>query len=146
MPFYEKLCAKMNGEYSNFLKEIESVDTETAKTREEERIVKKNMVDTVNNVMISEDLSERLYASSNTLQTLFSYWHEHRAVNEPILFETTDFIYNCALSLVPFIKEEKQTAIDNGFVDDLEKSLYTNTFLPLTILTKKTMNALVNEL
>ena len=124
MSYYEKLCKKVNKEYSDFLKEMEFADSDVAKEREEESIVKEDMVDGINGIMISEDLSKRLYSCTDTLQTLFSYWCDK--VDDEPFFETSDFIYNCALSIIPFVKEEKQTAIDNGFVDDWEASLLKN--------------------
>lgn len=124
MSYYEKLCEKVNKEYSDFLKEMESVDSDVAKEREEESVIKEDMVDEINEIMISEDLSKRLYSCTDTLQTLFSYWCD-KVADEPF-FETSDFIYNCALSIIPFIKEEKQTAIDNGFEDDWQRSLTKN--------------------
>ena len=38
MSYYEKLCEKVSKEYSEFLEEMESVDSDAAKEREEERI------------------------------------------------------------------------------------------------------------
>lgn len=124
MSYYEKLCEKVSKEYSEFLKEMESVDSDAAKEREEERIIKEDMVEEIKGIMISEDLSKRLCSCTDTLQTLFSYWCD-KADDEPF-FETSDFIYNCALSIIPFVKDDRQTAIDNGFADEWKKSLNKN--------------------
>lgn len=134
MSYYEKLCEKVSKEYSEFLEEMESVDSDAAKEREEEHIIKEDMVDEINGIMISEDLSKRLYSCTDTLQTLFTYWCDK--VDDEPFFETSDFIYNCALSIIPFIKEEKQTAIDNGFVEDWEASFIKNKECALTLSDK----------
>lgn len=84
MSYYEKLCEKVSKEYSEFLEEMESVDSDAAKEREEERIIKEDMVEEIKGIMISEDLSKRLCSCTDTLQTLFSYWCD-KADDEPFL-------------------------------------------------------------